>query len=92
MLSIENQGVTDHNPIRQEAVKETYPKIIDTPHGRRVRGPHNPGGHTCLLCREGGLYLGMQEIQEHLEKKHGRLFKERWRQFSSLQYKGEEKV
>ena len=56
-----------------------YPKIVKTPHGWRVRGPPSPGGHTCLLCKEEGLYLGLQEIQEHLEKKHGRFFKERWR-------------
>ena len=65
--------------------KDAYPKIVDTSHGRKVLLPHSLGGHTCLLCREGGQCLGQQEMQEHLEKKHGRFFKKNWKEFSSFQ-------
>ena len=78
---------SDPEPTREmsKLAKDAYPKIVDTSHGRRVLLSNSPGGHTCLLCREGGQCLGQQDMQAHLEKKHGRFFKERWKEFSSLQ-------
>ena len=72
--------------------KDAHCENVATSNGGKRRQHHQPGGHICLLGREGGQCPGQQEMQENLEKKHGRFFKERWEEYSSSQCKaGEEK-